>query len=198
MFWSLVFNLILIVLVIHLCVSAFRYVKVSLFHHYLIPVYSFIMLLITMQWTRKDLLILLVLCLSAIGFGILETLDLTFQKKPGKKTGSWKYEMRRGWPYVIGWASVILLGLVLSDVIGRSGFYHLFVDKVFETIWEEVNPLSFFTQSHPWYIWALSSVSSLTFTLRGTHMLAKQEKENTVPIAPAEEEGKKHKHHHHK
>lgn len=182
MFWSLLFNLVLIGLVIHLCLSAFRYVKVSLFHHYLVPVYSLIMLMLTMQWQKKDLLILLILIVVAAGLGWLETLGLKFSKKPAKKPGHWHYLMYRGWPYVLGWTTVIVLGLLLSDIVGHSGLYHLFVDKVFETLIEEIDPLSFFTQSHPWYIWALSSVSSLVFAWLGTKELARREKEKNIPV----------------
>ncbi len=101
MLWSLLFNIILIVLVIHLCLSAFKYVRVSLFHHFLIPVYSLIMLAITMKWTSKeDLITLAVLALIAICLGLLGTTGLTFRKKYSKKH-KLIYEMRRGWPYVI-------------------------------------------------------------------------------------------------
>lgn len=188
MFWSLLFNLVLIVLVIRICTSAFHYVRVSFFHHYLIPIYSLVMFLITMRWNKQDLILLAVLAVVAAGLGLLETLQLTFRKKPSaKKKSGWIYEMRRGWPYVAGWAAVIILGLGLSDLIQHAGFYHLFVDKIFETIFEEINPLSLFTQTHPWYIWALSSISSLVFIWRGTEMLKKAEAEGTTPVMNAEE-----------
>ena len=188
MFWSLLFNLVLIVLVIRICTSAFHYVRVSFFHHYLIPIYSLVMFLITMRWNKQDLILLVVLAVVAAGLGLLETLQLTFRKKPSaKKKSGWIYEMRRGWPYVAGWAAVIILGLGLSDIIQHAGFYHLFVDKIFETIFEEINPLSLFTQTHPWYIWALSSISSLVFIWRGTEMLKKAEAEGTTPVMNAEE-----------
>lgn len=188
MFWSLLFNLVLIVLVIRICTSAFHYVRVSFFHHYLIPIYSLVMFLITMRWNKQDLILLAVLAVVAAGLGLLETLQLTFRKKPSaKKKSGWIYEMRRGWPYVAGWAAVIILGLGLSDLIQHAGFYHLFIDKIFETIFEEINPLSLFTQTHPWYIWALSSISSLVFIWRGTEMLKKAEAEGTTPVMNAEE-----------
>lgn len=188
MFWSLLFNLVLIVLVIRICTSAFHYVRVSFFHHYLIPIYSLVMFLITMRWNKQDLILLAVLAVVAAGLGLLETLKLTFRKKPSaKKKSGWIYEMRRGWPYVTGWAAVIILGLGLSDLIQHAGFYHLFVDKIFETIFEEINPLSLFTQTHPWYIWALSSLSSLVFIWRGTEMLKKAEAAGTTPVMNAEE-----------
>lgn len=188
MFWSLLFNLVLIVLVIRICTSAFHYVRVSFFHHYLIPIYSLVMFLITMRWNKQDLILLVVLAVVAAGLGLLETLQLTFRKKPSaKKKSGWIYEMRRGWPYVAGWAAVIILGLGLSDIIQHAGFYHLFVDKIFETIFEEINPLSLFTQTHPWYIWALSSISSLVFIWRGTEMLKKAEAEGTTPVMNTEE-----------
>ncbi len=57
MFWSLLFNLVLIVLVIRICTSAFHYVRVSFFHHYLIPIYSLVMFLITMRWNKQDLIL---------------------------------------------------------------------------------------------------------------------------------------------
>ncbi len=141
------------------------------------------MFLITMRWNKQDLILLAVLAVVAAGLGLLETLQLTFRKKPSaKKKSGWIYEMRRGWPYVAGWAAVIILGLGLSDLIQHAGFYHLFIDKIFETIFEEINPLSLFTQTHPWYIWALSSISSLVFIWRGTEMLKKAEAEGTTPV----------------
>lgn len=189
MFWSLLFNLILLILIIHICLGAFKYVKVSLFHHYLIPVYSLIMFVITMRWNKQDLMLLAVLVIVGILLGLLETASLTFRKKPSaKKKSGWQYEMRRGWPYIIGWAAVILIGLVLSDLIKKAGFYHLFVDRIFEDLFEEISPLLFFTESHPWYIWALSGISSIVFAWRGTSMLHKQEDEGTIQILQPDEE----------
>ena len=201
MFWSIVFNLILIILVIHLCRSAFEYVKISFFHHFLVPIYSLIMFFITMKWTTRDLVLLAILVVVGILIGVLETMQLTFRKKPAKhhhkKEGEekanhskWVYEMRRGWPYLVGWILVIVIGLALSDIINHSGLYHLFVDKVFEEIFSEIDPLSFLTESHPWYIWALSSVSSLAFAWRGTHLLRHQEAAHTIPILEEEPKNK--------
>lgn len=90
--------------------------------------------------------------------------------------------MYRGWPFAIGWAMVILIDLALSNVIMQACFFHLFVDKDFETIIEESNPLSLFIQSHLWYIWLMSAVSSLVFSLRGTMMLKKQEEDGTIQL----------------
>ncbi len=193
MFWSMVFNLILIVLVIHLCMSAFEYVKISFFHHFLVPIYSLVMFFLTMKWTQKDLQLLAVLFVVGVLIGLLETMQLTFRKKLGKhhhkKEGEkqkWIYEMRRGWPYLVGWILVIVIGLALSDLINHSGLYHLFVDKIFEEIFEEIDPIGFLSESHPWYIWILSSVSSLTFAWRGTYLLKKQEEDKTIPILKEE------------
>lgn len=77
----MVFHLVLIVLVIHISVSAFKYVKVSLFHHFLILLYSLIMFLITMRWTQKDLILLAILIVVAIALGYLETAAVKFRKK---------------------------------------------------------------------------------------------------------------------
>lgn len=194
MFWSILFNIVLIILVIHLCTSAFDYVKVSFFHHFLVPIYALIMFFITMRWTQKDITLLVILIVVGFLIGILETMDLTFQKKPSKRKHKeddksykkWVYQMRRGWPYLAGWILVIVIGLGLSDIVDHAGIYHLFVDKVFEEIFEEIDPLSFFTESHPWYIWILSSVSSLTFAWRGTMLLKHQEEAGTVPILEEE------------
>lgn len=194
MFWSILFNIILIILVIHLCASAFDYVKISFFHHFLVPIYALIMFFITMKWTQKDITLLIILIVAGFLIGILETMDLVFRKKPSKKrvkeddkpSKKWVYEMRRGWPYLAGWILVIIIGLGLSDIMNHAGIYHLLVDKVFEEIFEEVDPLSFFTESHPWYIWILSSVSSLTFAWRGTTLLKHKEEEGTIPVLQEE------------
>ncbi len=198
MFWSMIFNLILIVLVIHLCMSAFKYVKVSFFHHFLVPIYALIMFFLTMKWTSKDMILLVILIGVSVLIGWLETMDLTFRKKPNthhshkkenqesKQKSKWIYEMRRGWPYLVGWILVLVIGLALNDIINHSGLYHLFVDKIFEEALEEIDPLSFFTESHPWYIWILSSVSALTFAWRGTYLLNQKEKTQSVPILEEE------------
>lgn len=178
--WTIIFDLILIVLVFHICKKAYHYERVSRFHHFIIPVYSLILFLITMKWNPSDLRILACLLPAAILIGLFQTTGIEVKRRRDPKTDKKHYYIKENTPFVIGWVVMLVIGIAMGEIFGHEGFMSLFSDKIFEDIIEEINPLSIFVTSHPWYIWLLSGVSSLVFINVAWYKIRRKEEQGLL------------------
>lgn len=83
--WNLIFLIFLFGAVIHICVDAYKYKKLTRYHHLFIPVYSIILFLITMRWDSENLKILLFLIPAALAIGWLESSGIQIKETWSEK-----------------------------------------------------------------------------------------------------------------
>lgn len=161
MLWTLIFYLFLIGGVIHLCSKAFKYIPLSRFHHLYIPIYSLIMFMITFNWKNPEWTWLAGLFMLGIMIGWYQSTGVEIKKEI--RHHHKRYLVKRNTPFVIGWIILLILGIGLGEYHSQTHFLSLFSDKIIEELVGELDPFLIFSEHHPWYIWCLSSVSSLTF-----------------------------------
>lgn len=157
---------ILIVLMIRISLKAYDYVPLSRFHHFIIPVYSVIMFLITFRPGPEDFRMLGILLIVALVAGWYEASGIQVRRQLSRRGKKLVWHVKRNTPYIIGSVLTTFLGIGLNIWQNHEQFLHLFEDKVFEEILEELDPLAVFTQQHAWYIWLLTGVAALMFAWR--------------------------------
>lgn len=186
--WNLIIHILLLLAILHITSKSFKYVKISIFHHYFIPVYSLLIFFISMEWNNTDdLITLAVLFPIALLTGWYETRDLELEKKWDLKKNKYLYFVKRNKPYVFGWIFVLVLGIGMTALFKHESFSSLFTTKVFENFFEQFDPLLIFTTKKPWYTWLLSGVSSTAFTLIAQHKIIGLEKQKNIKTVTKEE-----------
>lgn len=165
MVWTIIFYLILLICVIHLCSKAYKFIPLSKFHHFYVPVYSIILFLITFSWTdRNDYIAALILLPISLLIGWYQSSKLEVKKKYSEKKKKMQYFVKRNHPFVIGWILLLVIGIGIGELNTKTSVVSALSEKIFTEILSEFDPLLIFTEHHPWYIWFMSGISSLTFS----------------------------------
>lgn len=154
---------VLIWFIIHNFAKAKKFTEVSGWHDKFVPIYSIVLFLVTMSWTKQDLMMLAILAPIALFTGWFETRDVRIKKEYSPKKKKDEYKMRRGIPYAIGWVFTFALGIAIHAWMARGAILEMFSKAIWENILEEIDPFILFSTKHVWYIWFLSGVSSITF-----------------------------------
>ena len=93
--WHLIIDILLILAIIHICKGAYKYIPISILHHYFIPAYSIVIFLINMVWSGQDLILFAILLPIGIGVGYYETTRLEIEKRWSLKKNRYLYYVKR-------------------------------------------------------------------------------------------------------
>ena len=174
--WTFIVDVVLLVLVIRICAKSYKFSSINILHHYLIPIYSIIVFLITMKYNAEDWRMLAVLFPVAVGIGWFQTTGMVIEGKYNAQENAVSYVFKRNTQYIIGWIVTIVLGITLTAVMKGQAISQLFDKKIVNDVIQDLDPFYVFTTSHPWYIWLISGVSSFSFTVFAKRKISAFEK----------------------
>lgn len=159
-------DIFIVLLVYKFIKGTFTYEKVTRFDLVIIPVYSAIMMILSLKSVRSltaaGLAITLVLIGVAIGFlqagrtQVRDTNKFDTHQRP-------ILEVKRNWPYLLGWLVSFAIG------IGVEVFYgaRLNVDEVsrelFTEILKDLSVVAMLRGQSTWYVWILNVATSFTY-----------------------------------
>ena len=154
--------------------GTFEYEKVTRFELIIIPVYSAIMMVLSLENVRSltaaGLTIILLILGASIGFlqasktQIKDTNKLDSHQRPILK-------VKRNWPYLVGWlVSVAQLSLpALQADTSSVLFYGAHINateishELFEEVLKDLSTIAFFRSHNAWFIWVLNVATSFTY-----------------------------------
>ncbi|MEG0373869.1 MAG: hypothetical protein RR583_08215 [Enterococcus sp.] len=155
----------LLFLAFRLSMHAFEFKKSSRLELLSIPVYSLIMFLVTMTWTQENLITAIILILVAGWIGWFQA-----SKSEIKVTEELdRYQrpiilIKKGLPYLLGWLAIFILGIVMHGLHHSTITVSAIFSEFGHELLKDISLFSRFNSKDSWYIWAISGVSSMTFT----------------------------------
>lgn len=173
-----VFVLLLIIAIFFLSRKSFQFEKLK--DSNFIAIYCIVLFFVTMIWDRFNIILLACIALVSAGIGWFQSSKIELKKSENadEKSG---YLIKKNYPYLIGWLLVIILGIAIECFINGS-FFSEIVESFAGEVKAEILPFSIFGSERPWYIWALSGFSSLTYM--GFVRLKKRRIENELANKP--------------
>lgn len=145
--------------------KAFEFEKTSRMEQVIIPAYSLLMFLITMDWRLTSIGLLVVLAVVAVGIAwfqasgteIKVTGDLDRYQRP-------EVLLKKNWRYVVGWVAVFLIGFAVGVFQAGEFSYSELVSELGQEVREDLFSFAKLGSKYDWYVWAVSGISSYAYT----------------------------------
>ncbi|KEP88515.1 hypothetical protein X279_00965 [Oenococcus oeni IOEB_0501] len=164
--------------------KSLKFEKLTRFTSVVIPIYSMIMFIVTMIWNLKNFIVLLFLFIVSIFIAIFQVSKVEFKETTElDKHDRPVVYIRKGYPYLLGWIIIILVGIGCSAL-----FESLTASSIFKEIFSEIKGellvYSTFSQQKNWYIWLLSGTTSFLYTefLKRKNPLIKEALQKKIKI----------------
>ncbi len=146
--------------------GTFEYEKVTRFELIIIPVYSAIMMALSLENVRSltaaGLTIILLILGASIGFlqasktQIKDTNKLDSHQRPILK-------VKRNWPYLVGWIVSFAIGISVEVFYGVHISATEISHELFEEVLKDLSTITFFRSHNAWFIWVLNVATSFTY-----------------------------------
>lgn len=145
--------------------KAFKFEKPKRFTLVVVPTYSLIMFVTTMSWTVKNLLLLVFLAPLAVLIGWYQTRQVEIKDSNVEdKYGRPKVLVKNNLAYIIGWIAVFTLGISFHFIVEGGLSFEAIKEELLVEIKKDLFGFTIFSVEGSWYVWALSGISSFTYT----------------------------------
>lgn len=159
------FEIILVLGVLRISRKAFEFEKVTRLSLLIIPVYSLAMLGMAMTWTMRQVLLLALVAVVAGGIGYWQTTKIEVKDGTGvDKHGRPIVLLKKNSPYIIGWVLIFISGIAMHILLTGEVELTEVSRELFTEIRKDLFAWSTFGTQSEWYVWALSGISSFTFS----------------------------------
>ncbi len=159
--------LILLILLIYMFVKgAFEFERVTRTEMIILPLYSLIMMVITLSqersWTTLGLAIILLLLGIMIGFfqatrvEIKDTGEVDEYQRPIIKA-------KRNWPFLVGWILVFVMSIAVELFLGTEMSGDDISHELFKELLRDMSSFVFLSTANTWIIWVLNVATSITY-----------------------------------
>lgn len=161
--------LILFILLIYKFIrGTFEYEKVTRVEMVLIPAYSAIMMIITLNHERsfETFALALILLILGIIIGIFQASKLEIND-PNNFDRYHRpiIKVKRNWPYLLGWIIVFIIGIALEMYYGTSMNSEEISHELFKEILRDLSVIALIHIGNSWFIWVLNVATSFTYEL---------------------------------
>lgn len=157
------------ILIYNFVKGTFGYEQVKRLRMVLVPLYSAVMMILSLNnlHSAESLQLAFVLFLIGIIIGLFEASKIRI--KDENKLDKWGrpiIKVKRGWPYLIGWLITFAIG------IGVEIFYGVHVNAadishdLFEELLKDFTVIAVVGGHSAWFIWVLNVSASFTYGLR--------------------------------
>ncbi len=148
--------------------GTFEYEKITRKEMVILPIYSFIMMIVSinthMNW--QDILLTLLLFALGLFIGWLQARGVSI-KDDGKsdKYGRPIIKIRRNWPYLVGWIFIFALNIGMQVYFGKHlDVEDLSSDSVIDLLKDASSAFFIFWHSE-WFVWVLTVASTLGYRM---------------------------------
>ncbi|MBB1080434.1 hydrophobic protein [Limosilactobacillus sp. STM2_1] len=160
--------LLLFLLVYKFIRGTFEYEKITRFDMVLIPAYSTLMMVITLnnEYSLSKILTAVFLLILGICIGLFQASKIKIQT-----TGQIdKYhrpivKVKRGWSYLIGWLLVFIIIIIIDlhyePTLKTDGIIHELLNEILK----DISIVAFFNIKNEWFVWVLNVATSLTYDM---------------------------------
>ena len=145
----------IILLIYKFIKGTFEYEKVTRFELIIIPVYSAIMMVLSLENVRSltaaGLTIILLILGASIGFlqasktQIKDTNKLDSHQRPILK-------VKRNWPYLVGWLVSFAIGISVEVFYGAHINATEISHELFEEVLKDLSTIAFFHSHNAWFM----------------------------------------------
>lgn len=155
MFYDIIFW----VLVLSVCIDAFRFHRFRPFREVFTPFYAIAMCVYTVyqSWTDRDWALLIAAAAIGLLIGSLQAVKSEIQFRSKDETKKPHPYVRDHFPYVLGWLLLVGFGVL----------FYLLLHRLLPNSAEELHSVAstVFQSSQPWYMWAMYGSAGLTYYL---------------------------------
>lgn len=162
-------TILLLILLAHRFIEGtFDYEEVTRLRMVIIPLYSLVMMVLTVHqhYTTEKLELAAALFLVGVVIGIFQASKV--QIKDDHKVDAYSrpvIAVKRDWPYLIGWIIIfiICIGVEISETpaLGHEEILHELLTEIFK----DLSFVSFFFSKTSWFTWVLNVASSFAYEI---------------------------------
>ncbi|MGI1818752.1 hydrophobic protein [Lactobacillus johnsonii] len=146
--------------------GTFEYEKITRKEMVILPVYSLIMMLVSLDthMNLKDILLTFLLLILGIFIGWLQARGVSIQDK-GKtdQYGRPIIKIKRNWPYLIGWIIIFILNIGLQIYFGKNLSTQTISSSLAVDLLKDVSTGFFIFWHSEWFVWVLTVASTLGY-----------------------------------
>lgn len=160
--WLLIWLIILFLFLIHtLLKGTFGYSRLSRRDMLLIPTYTLLMVIISVDrhLTGRKLLFLIILFVIGALIGRYQASGVVIRTAGQTRHGHPLIKAKRNWPYLIGWIFIFVIDVTIQVYFGL----HMNADEVanefIDYLLKNLNPIFMVFFHTDWYIWTLTFAS---------------------------------------
>lgn len=146
--------------------GTFEYERVTRFELVILPIYSAIMMVLSLENVRSliafGLTIILLILGGSIGFlqasqtQIKDTNKLDSHQRPILK-------VKRNWLYLVGWLVSFAIGISVEVFYGAHINAEEISSELFEEVLKDLSVIAFFGGHNSWFVWVLNVATSFTY-----------------------------------
>lgn len=156
----------LLLLIINFIKGTFEYERVTRLRLVLIPFYSIFMMVASLKRDYSLQTLALVVVLLAIGLAVGVYQAKQVQVKVTGEVDRYQrpiVEVKRNWPYLLGWIVVFALQLAFEVYFGMELTGHEFSQTLLKEIIRDLSVLAFFGTHNSWFVWVLNVATSWAY-----------------------------------
>lgn len=146
--------------------GTFEYEKITRKEMVILPVYSLIMMLVSLDthMNLKDILLTFLLLILGIFIGWLQARGVSIQDN-GKtdQYGRPIIKIKRKWPYLIGWIIIFILNIGLEIYFGKNLSTETISSSLAVDLLKDVSTGFFIFWHSEWFVWVLTVASTLGY-----------------------------------
>lgn len=156
----------LVLLIIRFIKGTFEYERVTRLRLIIVPFYSILMMIALLHHHYSLQTLALAVALLAIGLAVGVYQAKQVQVRVTGDVDKYQrpiVEVKRNWPYLIGWILVFALQFALEIYFGMELTGHEFSQALLKEILRDLSVIAFFSAPSAWFIWVLNVATSCAY-----------------------------------
>lgn len=146
--------------------GTFEYEKITRKEMVILPVYSLIMMLVSLDthMNLKDILLTFLLLILGIFIGWLQALGVNIQDNgETDQYGRPIIKIKRNWPYLLGWIIIFIINIGLQIYFGKNLSTETISSSLAVDLLKDVSTGFFIFWHSEWFVWVLTVASTLGY-----------------------------------
>lgn len=146
--------------------GTFEYEKITRKEMVILPVYSLIMMLVSLDthMNLKDILLTFLLLILGIFIGWLQALGVNIQDNgETDQYGRPIIKIKRNWPYLLGWIIIFIINIGLQIYFGKNLSTETISSSLAVDLLKDISTGFFIFWHSEWFVWVLTVASTLGY-----------------------------------
>ncbi|WP_295747448.1 hydrophobic protein [uncultured Limosilactobacillus sp.] len=158
----------LVLLAIKFIKGTFEYERVTRLRLVVVPFYSILMMVALLHHHYSRQTLALATALLAIGLAVGVFQAKRVQLRDTGEVDQYQrpiVEVKRNWPYLVGWIVIFALQLALEIYFGMELTGHEFSQALLKEILRDLSVVAFFGAPSAWFVWVLNVATSWAYAI---------------------------------